>query len=82
MRKMVTKKWIRHGANNSPDELVGVAMTRIETEPRKFDEFIKFLAAIEGLQHLAKRIKGIAIRVVRGGSTEGEKVILFGSCAP
>ena len=60
VRKMVAKGWIKPGTQNSSDGLVGIVMNKIENDKTtsKFNEFTAMLAAIEGLQDLAKEMRG------------------------
>ena len=61
VRKMVAKGWIKPGAQNSPDDLAGLVMNKIENDKttKVFDDFTTMLAAVEGLQDLAKEMRGV-----------------------
>ena len=62
-QKMVAKGWIKPGAQNSSDALIGLVLNKIGNDKTnsKFSEFTAMLAAIEGLQHFAKMMRGVVI---------------------
>ena len=61
VRKMVAKGWIKPGAQNTSDDLVGIVMNKVENDKttKVFDDFTTMLAAVERLQDLAKEMRGV-----------------------
>ena len=60
LRKMRANEWIEPTADLSTDDLVALALNKVETEGGKvFDQFVEFLRNITGLSHIAGKMKGI-----------------------
>ena len=58
-RKFKAKGWLGRSATPSADELVNLALDKIDADVKSYDEFIALLYDIEELEHVTKKITGI-----------------------
>ena len=61
-RELKAKSWIGAAVSNSSDELIDLVLAKIKLDKSKFDEFMKILRSVVGLQDITGMISGIIIQ--------------------